>query len=492
MKSLALVIGINDYKNTTKLNNAVKDAEDISSKLESLGFEVLLYKDCDRDKLCEAVSTFCDKISSINENIVSLFYYSGHAIQIDGSNYLLPTNVELSSSSSAKFCSFPFDYVVHDVCKPNVQVKIFIMDACRNNPFSGDRGVATGGLAPIYAPKGSLIAFSTSPGETATDGPSGGNSIFTKALLTHIGVPNISIEECFKRVRESVYSLTNGKQLSWEHTSLIGTYYFNNGSSIYSKQIPYSDNVVKDELYTYNGTEFSRIICDLKSYDWYKQAPTIETIIKKTAADFPNKDEQFLLGRNILQVAHGGEFKIRNVFSSGFELDKFLTNWFVKDENHVLNGILYEMYFNKKAEFRGLLGLKDFGFEQICELSVQEKYKSSFDFINDVLTPFANYLIYIPQYSPQSISLDLHFTKTKFTSHFDGEKDVEALDYISKNGIKIIETNPDSYNYEEIKYSGIKAWVSQKLHIPQKYLIVCENCNFEDNSKIWVPKTLNI
>ena len=452
----------------------------------------MLYKDCDRDELGKAVSTFCDKISSINEDIVSLFYYSGHAIQIDGLNYLLPTYVDLSSSSSAKFCSFPFDYVVQYVCKPNVQVKIFILDACRNNPFSGDRGVATVGLAPIYAPKGSLIAFSTSPGETAKDGPSGGNSIFTKALLTHIGVPNISIEECFKRVRETVYSLTGGEQLSWEHTSLIGTYYFNNGSSIYSKQIPYSDNVAKDELYTYNGTEFSRIICDLKSYDWYKQAPTIETIIKKTAADFPNKDEQFLLGRNILQVAHGGEWGIINIFSSSYKLDNFLTNWFVKNENHVLNGMLYEMFFNKKAEFRGLLDLKVVCLEQICELSDQERYKCSFDFINTVLTPFANYLIYIPHYPPQSISLDLHFTKTKFTSHFDGEKDVEALDYISKNGIKIIETNPDSYNYEEIKYSGIKAWVSKKLHIPQKILTICDNCKFKDNSKKLMPQTLNI
>ena len=491
MKSFALVIGNNDYQFTTKLNNAVKDAKDVANKLENLGFEVLKSTDCNACDFANILSEYKSKIESSNSDVVSLFYYAGHAIQIEGKNYLLPTNVSTADESSAKYTSIPFDEIIKDICQPNVQVKIFILDACRDNPFSGSRSVTTIGLAPIYAPKGSLIAFSTSPGEKATDGISGENSIYTKALLTHIGVPNISIEECFKRVRESVYSLTNEKQLSWEHTSLIGKYCFNNGSNYYSTKIPYSDEVVMDSLYANNGSEFSQIIFDLKSCNWYTQEPAIKKILRKSSSDYPDKNDQFLLGRNILQVVDGGERTIDDVFNN--RLNSFLSKWFNNGENHLLNGILYEIYFDRNSSFRGILNLKANYLEQICNLSTNINYKNSFDFISNVLTPFANYLLFVPCFKPSFITLNFFFIKTKFPKWYDDdEENVIALNHISKDGLKILELTPNIHNCDEIKYSELKNKIYQWFYIPERYMIICKNIDIQDNETIWVPRSRDI
>ena len=131
------------------------------------------------------------------------------------------------------------NHVMDRMHKASPRIKILILDACRNNPFRNARMVATEGLAPIHAPKGSIIAFSTSPGETARDDGFGKNSIYTGALLKHINEPEVPIEAFFKRVRETVSGYTKQKQTSWEHTSLIGEFSFNSGQLTHSEKVPY-------------------------------------------------------------------------------------------------------------------------------------------------------------------------------------------------------------------------------------------------------------
>lgn len=219
-------------------------------------------------------------------------------------------------------------------------MKIVILDACRNNPFK-QRGFSDMGLALVKAPTGTLIAYSTSPGERAKDAGIGNNSIYTGALLKHISDKNIPIEEMFKRVRTTVYSLSHGKQISWEHTSLIGDFCFNSGQLIHSIDLPYAIEVVADEKYESNGSDFSKVIQAFKSYTWSTQNSAF-TLLSKIDRSSITKDERFLLGRNILQSADGGEFKSISVLE---DLDKFLNQWKDGKENHVLNGILYEIYF---------------------------------------------------------------------------------------------------------------------------------------------------
>ena len=107
-------------------------------------------------------------------------------------------------------------------------VNIVILDACRDNPFerSWGRGIGLRGLTTMNAPKGSLIAYSTSPGKTASDGD-GKNGLYTDILLTHIDSKNTSITAMFQKVRRDVLRKSNNEQMPWESTSLTVDYYFN-------------------------------------------------------------------------------------------------------------------------------------------------------------------------------------------------------------------------------------------------------------------------
>lgn len=169
-------------------------------------------------------------------------------------------------------------------------------------------------MAPIYAPKGTIIAFSTSPGETASDAGMGGHSVYTGTLLSYIDEENITIEECFKRVRTTVYAMTKGKQLSWEHTSLIGDFYFNEGKVNYSDEVPYRDDVVCDGKWTSSGTKAEAEIEKLKESNWYKQNPALQKLDRMSIHDM-DKNVQFLFGRNLLQVADGGEFLANKIIA---------------------------------------------------------------------------------------------------------------------------------------------------------------------------------
>src|SRR5205823_8843918 len=104
---------------------------------------------------------------------------------------------------------------------------IIILDACRDNPFerAWARSSSMRGLAPVYAPKGTLIAYATSPGQMASDGD-GRNGAYTSSLQ-HLDAVDCSIETMFKRVRNTLSAYTDGKQISWEDTSLAKEFYFN-------------------------------------------------------------------------------------------------------------------------------------------------------------------------------------------------------------------------------------------------------------------------
>ena len=134
---------------------------------------------------------------------------------------------------------------------------------------------------------------------------------------------------------------------------------------------------------------------------WDVQKASIQALRKldKTRLG-PN--EKFLIGRNILQVASGGEFSASDIMA---DLDRYLQPWADGDENHVLNGILFEMYFNSEGRFRGDR-LKTGCLDAVCKLEDNQKYKSSFEFIHKQLSPFREDLYYIPSSNPQSVPVE--------------------------------------------------------------------------------------
>lgn len=479
MNAIALVVGNSNYvfdAPSFVLKNPGNDARGVADALTRLGFFVKLYLDEDAKSFGQHLHEFSTELNKYDNCLV---YFAGHAIQIDGVNFLAAIDTSFYDESSAMYTSIQLDRVLDYLRRCSCKVKIVILDACRNNPFAA-RGFNDSGLAPVKAPTGTLIAFSTSPGERASDTGFGNNSIYTGALLKHIAHENIPIEEMFKRVRTTVYSLSNKKQISWEHTSLIGDFFFNSGQLIHSVGLPYGEEFVADGRYEGSGTDFDDVISGMKTYTWDVQKAAIQALRKLDKKSLgPN--EKFLIGRNILQVASGGEFSALDIME---DLDRYLQSWSDGEENHVLNGILFEMYFNSEGRFRGER-LKTGCLDQVCKLEENQKYKPSFDFIHKQLTPFRDNLYYIPSSNPQSVPVEYTIAEEEVMVLGKSRKRT-VLKQVMVKGKLIYEYNGNDMELmlDTINKDDFPEHISRFLSIPARRLNIITNAEVPEKFRI--------
>jgi hypothetical protein len=225
-KRIALVIGNAKYVNGNTLLNPVNDATAFSAALKELGFTVMTYLDADQKTMKQAIDKFGEQLNGFN---VGLFYFAGHGIQVNGDNYLIPVDARLEVQQDVEYDCVNVGRLLGKMEAAGTATNIVILDACRDNPFErswSGRGMTKGnGLAFMNAPSGSIIAYATSPGRTASDG-TGKNGLYTSALLEFINIPSLPIEEFFKNVRREVEIKSNKQQTPWESTSLKGNFYF--------------------------------------------------------------------------------------------------------------------------------------------------------------------------------------------------------------------------------------------------------------------------
>jgi uncharacterized protein (TIGR02145 family) len=226
-KRIALVIGNGNYLAGMPLANPENDARAIKAALQSVGFTVMEYENINQSQMKKAIDDFGDKLKG---NDIGLFFYAGHGIQAKGYNYLIPVDATLKSEEEVEYDCVQADRVLAKMETGGTKVNIIILDACRNNPYerSWTRSATGKGLAFMNAPRGSLIAYATSPGSTASDG-SGNNGLYTSAILESMKIPDITILEMFQNVRNIVTQKSNNQQIPWESTSLTGNFYFSTG-----------------------------------------------------------------------------------------------------------------------------------------------------------------------------------------------------------------------------------------------------------------------
>ncbi len=227
-RRLALVIGNSNYLHGGSLANPANDARAMARLLRTLQFQVITREDVSLTEMKRAIDLFGKTLAAHD---VSLFYYSGHGVQVNGSNYLIPIDADMDTANDVEYNCVHAGRILAKMEGAGCRTNIVILDACRDNPFerSWARGIRRnpgGGLAFMNAPSGSLIAYATSPGSTAADGIAGENGVYTAALLRHMPTPGITIEEMFKQVRVVVERQSNGRQTPWESTSLKGRFYF--------------------------------------------------------------------------------------------------------------------------------------------------------------------------------------------------------------------------------------------------------------------------
>ena len=222
---VALVIGNGRYRHATPLINPANDAADIATALRKLGFEVIEGIDLDKRGMEDKIREFGRKLDRAS---LALFFYAGHGLQVGGKNYIVPVDSKLERPADLDFETLDIGVVLGQM-EAEQRVNLIFLDACRDNPLSrslarsmGTRSASIGsGLAQVRSALGTLIGYATQPDAVALDGD-GRNSPFTTAMLRHLATPGLEISALMRRVRADVVQVTQGRQVPWDHSSLLG------------------------------------------------------------------------------------------------------------------------------------------------------------------------------------------------------------------------------------------------------------------------------
>ena len=226
-KRIALVIGNGGYTTAPPLKNPPNDARDMAATLRALGFDVTSGINVNQRDMKRLIREFGQKLKAGGSG---LFYYAGHGVQSKGRNYLIPIDADIQSEAEVEDSGVDVALVLNYMDDAQNGLNIVILDACRNNPFARSFRSASDGLAQVDAPTGTLIAYATAPGRVASDG-TGQNGLYTSELLKQMRVPGLSATDMFMRVRAEVMKQTGNKQVPWEASSLVGSFYFSGTSS---------------------------------------------------------------------------------------------------------------------------------------------------------------------------------------------------------------------------------------------------------------------
>jgi uncharacterized caspase-like protein len=226
---VALVIGNGAYAHVPHLLNPSHDAEDVAAALKRTGFQTIVGIDLDQTGMQEAAIQFARAARTAD---VALFYYSGHALQFNGANYIVPVDAQLRDEADLRRMT-RVDEVVADLQQAK-NLRILVLDSCRDNPLADQlkrsigttRSVSIGhGLARFDSPEGMIVAYATQAGRTAEDGQ-GRNSPYTAAFLRNVEARE-EIGTIFRRISADVYRTTQQTQLPELSLSLIGEFYLN-------------------------------------------------------------------------------------------------------------------------------------------------------------------------------------------------------------------------------------------------------------------------
>ena len=209
----------------------------MAALLKKLGFSVTLKTNARLQEMDEAIEELGNRLK---KGGVGLFYYAGHGVQVNGTNYLLPIGAKINKEADVKYQAVDANKILDEMATANNGLNIVMLDACRDNPYARSFRNAARGLAIVSsAPSGTFISYSTSPGNVARDGD-GRNSPYTAALIKFMQEPGLTISDVFIYVRTKLKKETG--QVPWELSSLEGQFYFVPGSG---KTVTDSSSIVK-------------------------------------------------------------------------------------------------------------------------------------------------------------------------------------------------------------------------------------------------------
>jgi uncharacterized caspase-like protein len=223
-KRLALVIGNASYKAGT-LATPANDAALIAQTLQAAGFDVIGARDLDGDGLRQTFRDFIDRVRSAGPNAVAAVYFAGYGLQLEGENYLVPIDADISKASDVPLRAVRLSEQMLALATLHLKTSFMILDVARASPFLLSGQPPAGGLAWIEPETNMLIAFSAAPGTVSPDA-GGGYGPYAKALAETIREGGLTPAQLFDRVRLRVNDLTKGAQVPWDLSSIETQFMF--------------------------------------------------------------------------------------------------------------------------------------------------------------------------------------------------------------------------------------------------------------------------
>ncbi len=293
---LALVIGNSDYR-SSPLANPVNDARAMAIQLTALGFTVIKKENATLADMMNSVRDFGNQLTNGG---VGLFYYAGHGIQSKGQNFLVPVDSDIRNEDELSTRAYNANEVLAKMDTAANRINMVILDACRDNPFARSFRSGSRGLAGMdQTPKGTLVAYATSPGSTASDGV-GANGLYTAQLLRAMAEPGIKLEEVFKRVRNDVMEYSAGKQVPWEMSSVRGDFYFKPTKEQLDSMAAAAPGVTSAGAAGAGAVAQARhimpVLVSRKLIDHYQMTGSFPIESAPTVAAFTRNGSQFALG----------------------------------------------------------------------------------------------------------------------------------------------------------------------------------------------------
>ena len=227
----ALVFGNDTYSDIPVLQNAVADAEAMSIKLKALGYSVTSTYNASRETMLGTLRAFSRSVQGGDEVV---FFYAGHGVELNGQNYLLPTDIRGDDSRQVQDDAIQLQRVLSDMSENRAKFTLAVVDACRDNPFkSAGRAIGGRGLAPTTAATGQMVIFSAGTGQQALDRlgekDKSANGLFTRVFLEEMSLPNVSIDRVVKKVRQKVYQMAQTvghEQVPAIYDQVVGDFFF--------------------------------------------------------------------------------------------------------------------------------------------------------------------------------------------------------------------------------------------------------------------------
>ena len=239
LKKRALLIGNAQYEHTTALKNTLADVRELEGALQELGFDAVTRREnLSMSGMLEAVDDFA---SELGQGDLAFFYYSGHGLQADGKNFLLPVDFSQTKSvAMMRAKALEADVVRETMEETGARLRVLVLDACRDNPFAGTRSGA-GGLAAMNArAEGDLIAYATAAGQTASDNPGGELGLYMTHLLPELRRSNVELEEAFERTQLAVWEASRKRQFPAVYDNMAGKFYLRGGPAGAITEVPSS------------------------------------------------------------------------------------------------------------------------------------------------------------------------------------------------------------------------------------------------------------